>query len=281
MMWSRLTWGQMTRSGPSLSMSWECGKDSWSAFPIQPVSEEPPRWQALHPISSWLDSWKGNFYYVISELILIQKGPWHQTFCPSQLLSRLWSYQLWLLVCVCFPAHACLPGLGMDMDLIFLRGIEHKVMRCLLLCWTDIIVVLEDTQLCKQPVLSLNVISVIWVNDHFVSHFPNLFFFSLRLCLRKHDRRAQAEAKAQALIEEDYKKLGPLKWGLVYVFKCHAVDFEWVHVHHRAFDSILLCMLHFSFAEGSISFFFILFAILLFTRDPKFVTGWSVLFKKG
>ncbi|TRY57630.1 hypothetical protein DNTS_021061 [Danionella cerebrum] len=35
------------------------------------------------------------------------------------------------------------------------------------------------------------------------------------------------------------------------------------------------------FAEGSIAFFFVIFAVLLFTRDPKFVTGWSVFFTKG
>uniref|UniRef100_A0A8D3DUF9 Solute carrier family 13 member 3 n=1 Tax=Scophthalmus maximus TaxID=52904 RepID=A0A8D3DUF9_SCOMX len=68
----------------------------------------------------------------------------------------------------------------------------------------------------------------------------------IRLCFKKHDHRAQAEARAQALIEEDYRKLGPI-----------------------------------NFAEGAISFFFVLFAVLLFTRDPKFVTGWSVFFKKG
>ncbi|XP_066499792.1 solute carrier family 13 member 3 isoform X2 [Hoplias malabaricus] len=67
-----------------------------------------------------------------------------------------------------------------------------------------------------------------------------------RLCINKQDDRAAAEAKARAVIDEDYKKLGPI-----------------------------------NFAEVSISFFFILFAILLFTRDPKFVTGWSVFFNKG
>ncbi|XP_041955166.1 solute carrier family 13 member 3 [Alosa sapidissima] len=67
-----------------------------------------------------------------------------------------------------------------------------------------------------------------------------------RLCIRKQDERAAAEAKAQAVIDEDYKKLGPL-----------------------------------SFAESAIAFFFIIFAFLLFTRDPKFVTGWSVFFNKG
>ncbi|KAM8829755.1 Na(+)/dicarboxylate cotransporter 3 [Synchiropus picturatus] len=67
-----------------------------------------------------------------------------------------------------------------------------------------------------------------------------------RLCIRKQDRQSEAESRAKALIEEDYRKLGPI-----------------------------------NFAEGSISFFFVLFAVLLFTRDPKFFTGWSVLFKKG
>uniref|UniRef100_A0A3Q3RHN1 Solute carrier family 13 member 3 n=1 Tax=Mastacembelus armatus TaxID=205130 RepID=A0A3Q3RHN1_9TELE len=67
-----------------------------------------------------------------------------------------------------------------------------------------------------------------------------------RLCSKKQDQRAQAEARAKALIDEDYRKLGPI-----------------------------------NFAEGAISFFFVLFAVLLFTRDPKFVTGWSVFFKKG
>ncbi|XP_061531018.1 solute carrier family 13 member 3 isoform X2 [Phycodurus eques] len=67
-----------------------------------------------------------------------------------------------------------------------------------------------------------------------------------RLCFKKCDQRTEEEAKAQALIEEDYRKLGPL-----------------------------------NFAQGAISFFFVLYAVLLFTRDPKFVTGWSVFFKKG
>ncbi|CAL1606473.1 unnamed protein product [Knipowitschia caucasica] len=67
-----------------------------------------------------------------------------------------------------------------------------------------------------------------------------------RLCFKREDHRAKAEARAAALIVEDYKKLGPI-----------------------------------NFAEGAISFFFLVFAILLFTRDPKFVTGWAVFFKKG
>ncbi|KAM9855476.1 Na(+)/dicarboxylate cotransporter 3 [Aulostomus maculatus] len=67
-----------------------------------------------------------------------------------------------------------------------------------------------------------------------------------RLCFRKDDHRSQAEDRARAVIQEDYRKLGSI-----------------------------------NFAEGAISFFFVLFAVLLFTRDPKFFTGWSVAFKKG
>ncbi|XP_030067520.1 Na(+)/dicarboxylate cotransporter 3 [Microcaecilia unicolor] len=58
--------------------------------------------------------------------------------------------------------------------------------------------------------------------------------------------RSDAEAQAKAVIKEDYQRLGPIK-----------------------------------FAEGSVFFFFCLFAILLFTRDPKFIPGWANLFKPG
>ena len=54
-------------------------------------------------------------------------------------------------------------------------------------------------------------------------------FLSCRLCIARQDRRAQAEARAQALIQDDYRKLGPIKWGLVYVCKSHATDGEWGH----------------------------------------------------
>ncbi|XP_054652727.1 solute carrier family 13 member 3 isoform X2 [Dunckerocampus dactyliophorus] len=77
---------------------------------------------------------------------------------------------------------------------------------------------------------------------------PNLILIGQlkKLCFKEHDQRGEAEARAKALIEDDYRKLGPI-----------------------------------NFAEGAILFFFVLFAVLLFTRDPKFVNGWSVYFKKG
>ncbi|XP_041081170.1 solute carrier family 13 member 3-like isoform X1 [Polyodon spathula] len=67
-----------------------------------------------------------------------------------------------------------------------------------------------------------------------------------RLCLKKKDFRAEAEARARAVIKADYEKLGPIQ-----------------------------------FAEGAIACLFFLFAVLLFTRDPKFFPGWSKFFKAG
>ncbi|XP_072489760.1 Na(+)/dicarboxylate cotransporter 3 isoform X2 [Notamacropus eugenii] len=63
---------------------------------------------------------------------------------------------------------------------------------------------------------------------------------------KKSEIRADAEARAQAVIKEDYQNLGPIK-----------------------------------FAEQAVFFFFCLFAILLFSRDPKFIPGWASLFSPG
>ncbi|CAH2302887.1 solute carrier family 13 member 3, partial [Pelobates cultripes] len=67
-------------------------------------------------------------------------------------------------------------------------------------------------------------------------------------CKRKEKSviRTDAEAKARDVIREDYRKLGPT-----------------------------------NFAEKAVFFFFCLFAILLFTRDPKFIPGWSSAFTPG
>ncbi|XP_074867434.1 Na(+)/dicarboxylate cotransporter 3 isoform X4 [Carettochelys insculpta] len=70
---------------------------------------------------------------------------------------------------------------------------------------------------------------------------------NLRRCRKKKSEiRADAEARARVVIKEDYQKLGPMK-----------------------------------FAEQAVLFFFCLFAILLFSRDPKFITGWASLFRPG
>ncbi|XP_034269743.1 Na(+)/dicarboxylate cotransporter 3 [Pantherophis guttatus] len=70
---------------------------------------------------------------------------------------------------------------------------------------------------------------------------------SLRDCKKKKSEiRADAEGRARAVITEDYEKLGPIK-----------------------------------FAEQAVFVLFCLFAILLFSRDPKFITGWASLFKPG
>lgn len=38
-----------------------------------------------------------------------------------------------------------------------------------------------------------------------------IYPFIHRLCSKENDLRAQFEARAQALIREDYRKLGPIK----------------------------------------------------------------------
>ncbi|XP_064023976.1 Na(+)/dicarboxylate cotransporter 3 isoform X3 [Pogoniulus pusillus] len=63
---------------------------------------------------------------------------------------------------------------------------------------------------------------------------------------KKSNIRVDAEARAREVIKEDYQKLGPTK-----------------------------------FAEQAIFFFFCIFAILLFSRDPKFIPGWASLFAPG
>ncbi|XP_051488866.1 Na(+)/dicarboxylate cotransporter 3 isoform X2 [Apus apus] len=63
---------------------------------------------------------------------------------------------------------------------------------------------------------------------------------------KKSNIRADAEARAREVIKEDYQKLGPIK-----------------------------------FAEQAIFFLFCMFAIMLFSRDPKFIPGWASLFAPG
>nr|XP_028590928.1 solute carrier family 13 member 3 isoform X1 [Podarcis muralis] len=63
---------------------------------------------------------------------------------------------------------------------------------------------------------------------------------------KKSEIRADAEARARTVIRDDYRKLGPIK-----------------------------------FAEQAVFVLFCLFAILLFSRDPKFIPGWASLFTPG
>uniref|UniRef100_A0ACB8F5Z2 Uncharacterized protein n=1 Tax=Sphaerodactylus townsendi TaxID=933632 RepID=A0ACB8F5Z2_9SAUR len=63
---------------------------------------------------------------------------------------------------------------------------------------------------------------------------------------KKSEIRADAEAKAKSVIRDEYQKLGPMK-----------------------------------FAEQAVLVLFCLFAILLFSRDPKFITGWANFFTPG
>ncbi|XP_005392429.1 PREDICTED: solute carrier family 13 member 3 isoform X4 [Chinchilla lanigera] len=63
---------------------------------------------------------------------------------------------------------------------------------------------------------------------------------------KKSEIRGDAEDKARVMIREEFQSLGPI-----------------------------------SFAERAVFTLFCMFAILLFTRDPKFIPGWASLFKPG
>ncbi|XP_040837303.1 solute carrier family 13 member 3 isoform X1 [Ochotona curzoniae] len=69
---------------------------------------------------------------------------------------------------------------------------------------------------------------------------------SFRSCRKKSDIRADAEDKARAVIREEFQNLGPIK-----------------------------------FAEQAVFTLFCMFAILLFSRDPKFIPGWASFFTPG
>ncbi|XP_048406447.1 Na(+)/dicarboxylate cotransporter 3-like [Stegostoma tigrinum] len=73
-----------------------------------------------------------------------------------------------------------------------------------------------------------------------------LAFMSGGLKLRSLIKRksTETESKAKAVIQSEYAQLGPI-----------------------------------TFAEGAVAGFFFTFVILLFTRNPKFVPGWSKIFK--
>uniref|UniRef100_A0A8D0GDU1 Solute carrier family 13 member 3 n=1 Tax=Sphenodon punctatus TaxID=8508 RepID=A0A8D0GDU1_SPHPU len=74
----------------------------------------------------------------------------------------------------------------------------------------------------------------------------SFLYGGISLRKKKSDIRADAEARARAVIRDDYQKLGPIK-----------------------------------FAEQAVFVLFCLFAILLFSRDPKFIPGWASLFTPG
>lgn len=142
--WSWLR-GHLRRVELSLSISWRCGKDSWSVSRTQQVLEARPHWLALLPTWSWLDSWKGNLNFVQMHLKTVLFQPFGMNSFVLQLFSRLWPYQFWLLVCICFPAYASLPVFGMDMDCFSLWRIKCTVIgfcssySCFVLwCWTGI-----------------------------------------------------------------------------------------------------------------------------------------------
>ncbi|KAM5220715.1 Na(+)/dicarboxylate cotransporter 3 isoform 2-T2 [Hipposideros larvatus] len=89
----------------------------------------------------------------------------------------------------------------------------------------------------------------------FIFAFPLMLLFLLLGWLwisflgwrkKKSDIRADAEERARAVIREEFQNLGPIK-----------------------------------FAEQAVFILFCMFAILLFSRDPKFIPGWASFFTPG
>ncbi|XP_067856403.1 Na(+)/dicarboxylate cotransporter 3-like [Heptranchias perlo] len=72
----------------------------------------------------------------------------------------------------------------------------------------------------------------------------SFMYGGLNLRLWKRKKNKETEVRAKAVIKAEYTQLGPI-----------------------------------TFAESAVATFFSLFVLLLFTRDPKFVMGWSKAFK--
>lgn len=127
MRWSSPTRGHPRRSSQRRSIRWTCGKDSWSVSLIRPASAGPPRWPAPLPTSSWSDSWKRKWKRKNkTHLNCGNLVAWNIS-SAFQLFSKLRVDQFWLLVCICFPAHAHLPAGWVDMDRVPLRWTESTV----------------------------------------------------------------------------------------------------------------------------------------------------------
>lgn len=77
----------------------------------------------------------------------------------------------------------------------------------------------------------------------FVHVFDCAFsYYLLRLCINKQDSCSAAEAKAIAVIDEDYKRLGPMKWDYVLEYlpiqmikKCNRYEHRMQYVIYRVF----------------------------------------------
>lgn len=86
------------------------------------------------------------------------------------------------MVCLRLPPHVSFPHSGLDLDRFPLRGAQYKV----------------HTPSVRHKRAYYTTVHLTNVSVH-------------RLCVNKHDEREAAEAKAKAVIDEDYRKLGPIK----------------------------------------------------------------------
>ena len=76
-------------------------------------------------------------------------------------------------------------------------------------------------------------------------------------------------SRAKQVIKEQYNKLGRIRY--VCLSKC----FREVALN----GCVCVCVCVCRYAEVLVLVMFVLLVILWFTRDPKFIPGWSALFK--
>lgn len=86
-------------------------------------------------------------------------------------------------------------------------------------------------------------------------------------------KTAREEASAQ-VIQEEYKKLGPIRFVKLHNFKQEP---KYSCKFRKTYNPFCFC---YSYPEIVTLVLFILMTLLWFTRDPGFIPGWSSLFPK-
>lgn len=97
---------------------------------------------------------------------------WNPFFLPFQQFSKLWNDKFWLLVCVCFPAHAHLPAGWLVMDRLPLR-------------WTQPTVILHHRCKCRIP------------DPFFVKCLPIFFFYKKMQVMFQEEQSSQGGDRSQ------------------------------------------------------------------------------------
>lgn len=99
-------------------------------------------------------------------------------------------------------------------------------------------------------------------------------FKSMFKCGKKKTAREEASAK---VIQEEYKKLGPMRYVRLWTSKQEQVNPSVNSRKCQENNPLFFC---YSYPEIVTLILFILMTLLWFTREPGFIPGWSSLFPK-